>query len=132
MVRLLGEWSDAAGQPSAASPLMEAASLGFILASASGLLLAAGTFWLARKSGLQPAQAALVQTLKENGDALEKQVGLLEREVATQRDYRVKLEQKVARLEAVVLELADENSDLRKKLGMGPRRHPLAVDAEPD
>ena len=110
---------------------MEAAVIGFVLASASGLLLAAATFWLARKSGLQPAQAALIATLKENGDALETQVTLLEREVATQRDRRVTLERKVARLEAVVLELADENSDLRKKLGMAPRRHPLAVEEEP-
>ena len=111
---------------------MDAAVTGFLLASLAGLFFAAGTFWLARKSGLQPAQQKLIETLKENGDALETQVTLLEREVATQRDRRVTLERKVARLEAVVLELADENSDLRKKLGMAPRRHPLAVDPEPD
>ena len=109
---------------------MEAAVIGFILASGSGLILALATFWLARKSGLQPAQAALIQTLKENGDALETQVGLLEKEVAVQRDRRVTLEHKVARLEAIVVELADENSDLRQKLGMAPRRHPLAVERE--
>jgi cell division protein FtsB len=100
----------------------------FLLSTLAGLFLAGATFVFARKTGLQPAQTALVETLKENADALKDQVDLLKSEVIVQRDRRVALEAKVARLEAVVVELVDENSTLRQKAGLGPRRHPLDLE----
>ena len=112
---------------------MENAILSFILAGGAGLFLAALTFWFARKSGLQPAQAALIDTLKDNADAMEDKIGLMKAEIATQRDRRILLEKKVARMEGVILSLADENADLRKKLGMPARRRPIIaadIDAE--
>ena len=109
---------------------MDNAVVAFVLAAVSGLVLAGLAFWLATKSGLQPAQAALIVTLRDNGDALSEQVGLLKTEVATQRDRRIQLERKVARLERVVIGLASQNNDLRQKLGM-PARH-LDTAAEID
>ena len=124
---MLGEWSDDAGQLLAASPLMEAAVTGFVLAAASGLVLAAATFWLARKSGLQPAQAALINTLKDNADAMEDKIARLTDELAAQRDRRILLEKKVSRMEGVILGMATENAELRKKLGMTARRHAIVA-----
>jgi hypothetical protein len=113
--------------------VIEVSSLNFLFPLAVGLFLAGGTFWLARKSGLQPAQAALIDTLQDNAVALKIQVDRLKEEVATQRDRRVALERKVARMEAVILSLADENSVLRAQLGMQPRRHPIVrADLETD
>ena len=106
---------------------MEVAVTGFVLAAASGLVLAAATFWLARKSGLQPAQAALINTLKDNADAMEDKIKLLTDELAAQKDRRIRLEEKVARMEGVILSLADENAVLRKKAGMAPRRSPIVA-----
>ena len=109
---------------------MDNALTSFVLAAIAGLVLAGGAFWLATKSGLQPAQAALIATLKDNADAMDDKVTLLETELATQKDRRMQLERKVARLEAIVLDLASENSELRKKLGMAPRRKPTAADID--
>ena len=106
--------------------LMEAAGLNFLLATGAGLCLAGLTFWFARKSGLQPAQAALIDTLKENADALKDQVERLKEEIRVQRDRRISLERKVARLEKVVIELASQNADLRAKLGM-PATGPITA-----
>jgi hypothetical protein len=109
---------------------MDNAVVAFVLAAIAGLVLAAGAFWLATKSGLQPAQAALIETLKGNGDALEDKVKILETELAMQKDRRIRLERKVARLERVVIGLASQNNDLRQKLGM-PSGH-LDTAAEID
>ena len=102
----------------------------FVLAAIAGLVLAGAAFWLATKSGLQPAQAALIETLKDNADAMDDKVKLLETELATQKDRRMQLERKVAKLEAIVLELVSENSTLRKKLGMPPRQPVTAADID--
>ena len=106
---------------------MENAALSFVLAAVAGLFLAACSFWLARKSGLQPAQATLIETLKDNAEAMEDQIALLKTELATQKDRRIQLEKKVSRMEAIILELAQENSDLRKKVGMPARRRAVVA-----
>jgi uncharacterized membrane protein affecting hemolysin expression len=106
---------------------MEAAVTGFVLAAASGLVLAAATFWLARKSGLQPAQAALINTLKDNANAMEDKISRLTAELAEQKDRRILLEKKVARMEGVILGMATENAELRKKLGMTARLHKIVA-----
>ena len=92
----------------------------FVLAAIAGLVLAGLAWLLATKSGLQPAQAALIATLKDNADAMEDQIKLLRAELAVQKERRMDLEAKVARLEAVVLELVQENAELRKKGGAPP------------
>ena len=104
--------------------------IAFVLAAVAGLLLAGLAFWLATKSGLQPAQAALIQTLKDNAEAMEAKVARLETEISTQKDRRILLEQKVARLEKVVIGLSVQNNILREKLGL-PLRH-LDTAAEID
>ena len=109
---------------------MDNALTSFVLAAIAGLVLAGAAFWLSTKSGLQPAQAALIETLKDNADAMDAQVELLKTELATQKDRRMQLERKVAKLEAVVLELVQENSTLRKKLGLPPRRSVTAADID--
>ena len=49
------------------------------------------------ESGLQPAQAALIKTLKDNAEAMSDKVTRLETDLATQKDRRIQLERKVAR-----------------------------------
>ena len=92
--------------------------LSFFIAGLVGLFLAGLTFWFARKSGLQPAQAALIDTLKDNVDAQEDQIRLLKGDLAVERTARQGLEEKVQRLQAVVVELVTENAELRKKAGL--------------
>lgn len=97
----------------------------FLLATAIGLFLAALTYLFGRKSGLQPAQASLIKTLQDNAEALNDQVDILKADLASERDRRVMLERKVDRMETIIVDLVDENADLRKKAGLPVRRtHP--------
>jgi chromosome segregation ATPase len=93
----------------------------FLLAALVGFLLAGLTWLAARKSGLQPAQAALISTLQDNADALGEQVKILREQLAAEVEQRQALERKVARLREAVVDLASENAELRGRLGM-PRR----------
>ena len=94
----------------------------FFIAAISGVFLAALTWFFARRSGLQPAQAALIDTLQENAAALQVQVARLKDDLAHEKSRREALEGKVDRLEGLVVELTDENSALRSKLGMPARK----------
>jgi hypothetical protein len=100
----------------------------FLTATIIGLLIALFTWYAARKSGLAPVQAELIDTLQDNAVALNNKVKLLEQEVHSERETRQALERKVDRLEGIVIDLADENADLRRKLGM-PRRRDSRLDA---
>jgi cell division protein FtsB len=92
--------------------------LSFFVAAIVGLGLAGLTWWFARKSGLQPAQAALIDTLKDNVDALEDRAKLLEDDLRVERAARQALDQELKRLKAVVIELVTENAELRRRAGL--------------
>jgi chromosome segregation ATPase len=100
----------------------------FLTATIIGLSIALFTWYAARKSGLAPVQAELIDTLQDNAMALNNKVKMLEQEVHSERETRQALERKVDRLEGIVIDLADENADLRRKLGM-PRRRDSRLDA---
>ena len=100
----------------------------FLVATMVGMLIAFLTWYAARKSGLQPVQAELIDTLQDNAVALTDKVKLVEEALDRERLTRQALERKVDRLEAVVLDLAAENADLRRKLGM-PKRQDSRLDA---
>jgi hypothetical protein len=100
----------------------------FLTATIIGLLIALFTWYAARKSGLAPVQATLIDTLQDNAVALNNKVKLLEEVISTEQATRQALERKVNRLEGIVIDLADENADLRRKLGM-PRRRDSRLDS---
>jgi cell division protein FtsB len=93
----------------------------FLIAGLVGLFLAGLTWWFARKSGLQPAQAALIDTLKDNVDALEDRAKLLEDQLNIERARTTELDQELKKLKAVVVDLVTENAELRRKAGMPVR-----------
>ena len=89
----------------------------FLLATSIGLGLAVASLLLARRAGLAPVQAALIDTLQDNATALTTRVEQLEGEVGRERQQRVLLEQTVKRLRDTVSDLAAENAELKRKLG---------------
>jgi hypothetical protein len=93
----------------------------FILATTIGLGLSLATFLVARSSGLLPVQGELISTLKDNADALERRLELLRSELDAERQQRLILAGKVARMEALIVELVDENNTLRAQVGL-PKR----------
>lgn len=93
----------------------------FLLATAVGLGLSVATFFVARRAGLAPIQAQLIDTLQDNATALTSRVGQLESELARERLLRQQLEDKVADLRGTVTDLATENAQLRRRLGLEGR-----------
>jgi hypothetical protein len=92
----------------------------FILASLVGFVLAIGTLFLGKKSGLGNVQATLIDTLQDNAAALDKRVILLEREIELERQQRIHLEGVVSELRNTVTDLANENTRLRMQLSKKP------------
>jgi cell shape-determining protein MreC len=97
---------------------VEGTLISFVLAAMAGLILSVLTWYFARKSGLQPAQSQLVSTLKDTVDAQEDKITYLEESLATERKAREQLASKVQSLQSAIADLASENTELRKKLGM--------------
>lgn len=95
--------------------------LAFISATLIGLGLTGLTFLVARKAGLAPIQAQLIDTLQDNAQALTERVTQLETEVHRERTDRLALQAEVIRLREALADLATENAELRKKLGMASR-----------
>lgn len=95
--------------------------IAFIFATTVGLGLSIATFFVARKAGLAPYQAQLIDTLQDNASALAERVQHLETEISRERADRIALQQEVTRLRDALADLATENAELRKKLGMAPR-----------
>lgn len=93
----------------------------FLLAAIIGLGLSVATLLVARKAGLAPYQAQLIDTLQDNAAALTTRVSQLEAEIDKERSDRMALQLEVSRLREVLADLVTENADLRKKLGMGSR-----------
>jgi regulator of replication initiation timing len=91
------------------------------MALSIGAFIAALTFWFARRSGLQPVQAELIDNLQDNAKALSDQVNLLREQLKNEIEQRQHLERKVTILQQAIVDLAAENSTLRKRLGMPPR-----------
>lgn len=88
----------------------------FLAATIIGLAIAFLTWFAARKSGLTSAQAELIDTLQQNTLALNEQVRLLRAELEQERAMRRTLETKVRRLEEATVDLAAENSELRRRI----------------
>jgi len=95
----------------------------FLSATAIGLVIAAMTWYAARKSGLQPVQAELIENLQDNAAALNVRVERLKEDLEAERQRRISLSSRVEQLENLVVELVAENTDLRKRLDL-PRRSP--------
>lgn len=74
------------------------------------------TLVMARRAGLAPVQASLVDTLQDNAAALTQRVSQLEAEVRRERTDREGLEIEVRRLRDALADLAVENADLRRRL----------------
>ena len=100
-----------------------------LLATGIGLGMTALTYLLARKSGILPVQISLIKTLQDNGEAMAQKLTLLTEELGVQKDLRMKLEKRVGRLQAVLIEVIEENSDLRKRLGLPVKRSSHLDDA---
>ena len=96
--------------------------LAFLVATAVGLGLTVTTFFVARRAGLTSVQSELIDTLRDNADALDKRVELLEDEVKDLTNKRDDLEATVRRLRDAVVDLAKENSDLRRRLRLPPAK----------
>lgn len=96
--------------------------LGFLLATFVGLGLSVVTLFVARRSGLATVTTSLVDVLQDNVGALTLRVTQLEDEVGRERQQRVGLEVEVRRLRDTISELAAENTELRRRAGMEPRR----------
>lgn len=94
--------------------------LGFLAATAVGLGLSIATFLFARKAGLASVQSTLIQTLKDNSDALKKRVDILEGEMKSAIEENILLKAEVKRLGETVVSLAKENSDLKVRLASVP------------
>ena len=97
---------------------MEGAIAGFLIATGCGLFLTFLTYLTARRSGLAPAQATLIDTLQDNAKALDEKVRLLEEQVARETAERIRLQTEVTRLRTAIADLAAENAELRRRLGM--------------
>ena len=95
--------------------------LSVLLALAVGAIIAAVTLWFSRRSGLQPVQSELIDNLKDNTAALDRQVSMLREQLAVEIENRKLLERKVTGLQSAIADLAQENTQLRKQLGMPPR-----------
>jgi septal ring factor EnvC (AmiA/AmiB activator) len=93
----------------------------FILATSVGLGLSLATYFLARQAGLAPVQSALIDTLQDNAAALSTRVSQLETELDSERRQRIALAATVTNLRDTVADLATENGDLRKRLGLAGR-----------
>ncbi len=102
---------------------MEGPIVGFLLATTVGLGLTIATFLVARKSGLAPVQERLVDNLQDNVKALEDKVALLEEKLADETRRRILVEQQIVRMRNGMADLASENAELRRKLGM-PKADP--------
>ena len=94
--------------------------MSFIVATVIGLGLALATLFIARRSGLTSVQSQLIETLRDNAEALNRRVGILEGEVRTLTEQRTDLEATVRRLRDAVTDLAEENADLRRRLRLPP------------
>ena len=79
-----------------------------------GVTLSALTWAVARRAGLAPMESRLIETLKDNAEALEDRVAHLEGALARERDQRVGLEAEVQRLRDALADLAAENAALRR------------------
>src|SRR5512135_1119628 len=90
----------------------------FLLATAAGLGLTALTFAASRKAGLAPVQSALIDTLKDNVAAMEDKIERLEQQVAAADQRHVVMQQAMTRLREGMADLAAENAELRRKLGL--------------
>ena len=91
---------------------------GFLAATIVGLGLAVTSWAFARKAGLGSVQTSLITTLQDTSDALAQQVALLKAEVDRERTLRTQLEEQVSRLKAAVADLAYENAELRRRVGL--------------
>jgi hypothetical protein len=99
---------------------MEGPLIAFILATFGGLMLSVLSWWFARKAGLAPAQGQLINTLKDNADAMADQLVLIRASLAAEIAHREALQGKVDLLESAIVDLATENALLRRQLGMPP------------
>ncbi len=97
---------------------MEGPIVGFLLATTVGLGLTIATVLVARKSGLAPVQERLVDNLQDNVKALEDKVALLEEKLADETRRRILVEQQIVRMRNGMADLASENAELRRKLGL--------------
>ncbi len=96
----------------------------FLLAAIVGLGMATLSWVISRRSGLVPAQEALITTLQANTSALQAQVDMLTRQLNAEKQARQELAARTDQLEEQLADLLVENADLRKQLGMTPRaRH---------
>ena len=84
------------------------------VATAIGFGLSLATFAVARRSGLAPVQASLIDTLQDNAAALTQRVSQLEAEVHLERTTREGLQVEVRRLREALADLAEENAILRR------------------
>lgn len=101
--------------------LLSSPVVSFFLATSVGLTLAVLSWFISRRSGLVPAQEALIVTLKANTEALTAQVQMLQGQLAKEQAARRDLETRTDALEEQLSDLLVENADLRKQLGMQPR-----------
>jgi len=103
-----------------------------LAAGAVGVVLAVAGYFVAKRSGLGPVQAEHVRNLVGNNTALEQRVGILEEALEREKRRRARLARKVVSLERTVVELAEENTSLRKRLDMPKREIRLELDDEDD
>lgn len=92
--------------------------LGFILATVVGLGISITTLFVVNKSGLASYQSTLVQTLQDNAAALKARVDILELDIKNLHEVRNSLEIEIDRLRNAVSDLAIENAELRRQLGL--------------
>lgn len=92
----------------------------FLLALTTAILGAILTFWLSKKSGLQPAQSSLIKTLQDNVNAYSDRVSLLEESLNQERNHRIKLEEQVNELTQNLLSLVQENERLKRQVAAAP------------
>lgn len=92
--------------------------LGFILATVVGLGISITTLFVVNKSGLASYQSTLVQTLQDNAAALKARVDILEVDIKNLHEVRNSLEIEIDRLRNAVSDLAIENAELRRQLGL--------------
>ena len=104
----------------------------FLLSLLLGVFLVWLTYQLSKKSGLLPAQRTLVETLKDNVEAMQDKVKNLEEELATQRDLRVTLETRVRRLAQAIVDLVQENVTLRRRQGLPAKKSKVLLDLNGD
>lgn len=96
---------------------MDLTSFGSLLAATTiGFGLSLATLVIARRSGMAPVQASLIDTLQDNAAALTQRVAQLEAEVHRERTDREGLEVEVRRLRDALADLAAENAELRRRL----------------